>query len=86
MFFERIGELRAIDLEHPSAAELAQAAVALHHAYGAIEGNRGRGPSCLLSAAELHVDDDGEGLGRHEGGAHRGRAHGAGIAGGSTAW
>ncbi|MGO8995156.1 MAG: hypothetical protein ACLQVI_17715 [Polyangiaceae bacterium] len=33
----RLGELRGVDLDAPTPATLAQAAVALHHAYGAVE-------------------------------------------------
>ncbi len=36
-FDARISELRSIDLDLPTPATMAQAAVALHHAYGAIE-------------------------------------------------
>lgn len=36
-FDARCDELVGIDLAHASTAELAQAAVALHHAYGAVE-------------------------------------------------
>jgi hypothetical protein len=36
-FDARISELRSIDLDAPTPATMAQAAVALHHAYGAVE-------------------------------------------------
>ena len=36
-FDARVAELRSIDLDPPTPATMAQAAVALHHAYGAIE-------------------------------------------------
>jgi hypothetical protein len=36
-FEQRLGEMRGVDLDRPSNAELALVAVALHHAYSAIE-------------------------------------------------